>query len=242
MTAILWESEHGPNSADEINIIEKGHNYGWAVAAKSAQPGIELSLPGMDDPIVYFTPTFAPAGIAFYTGNRYPALEEHQPVRRRPARPGAAPSRDQGPTRWSARKCSSTSSAACATSCSRLTAIFYVALQDPTGVPNPAGGNIPLSASTAGPRRSVDAGAMIMPTAGRRAMKLLRYGLPGQRRPGLCDDSGTIRDLSGIVDDIAGETLLPASIARLMAIDTETLPAVTGQPRLGPCVGPGRAR
>ena len=37
-------------------------------------------------------------------------------------------------------------------------------------------------------------------------MKLLRYGLPGQEKPGLCDASGTIRDLSGIVDDIAGES------------------------------------
>jgi glucose/arabinose dehydrogenase len=68
----LWASEHGPNSADEINIIERGHNYGWAVASKSGQANMQLSAPGMDDPIVYFTPTFAPAGISFYTGNRYP--------------------------------------------------------------------------------------------------------------------------------------------------------------------------
>ena len=67
-------------------------------------------------------------------------------------------------------------------------------------------------------------------------MKLLRHGLPGQEKPGLCDSSGTIRDLSGIVDDIAGETLQPSSIARLRAIDPATLPAVTGA-RLGPCVG-----
>ena len=67
-------------------------------------------------------------------------------------------------------------------------------------------------------------------------MKLLRHGLPGQEKPGLCDSSGTIRDLSGIVDDIAGEALQPSSIARLRAIDPATLPAVTGA-RLGPCVG-----
>ena len=68
-------------------------------------------------------------------------------------------------------------------------------------------------------------------------MKLLRYGAPGQERPGLYDSSGTIRDLSSVVDDLAGETLRPATIARLKAIDPNTLPAVTGQPRLGPCVG-----
>ena len=65
-------------------------------------------------------------------------------------------------------------------------------------------------------------------------MKLLRYGPPGQEKPGLCDSSGTIRDLSGIVDDIAGAALLPASIARLKELDPSALPAVTGRPRLGP--------
>jgi 2-keto-4-pentenoate hydratase/2-oxohepta-3-ene-1,7-dioic acid hydratase in catechol pathway len=68
-------------------------------------------------------------------------------------------------------------------------------------------------------------------------MKLLRYGLPGHERPALWDDSGTLRDLSHIVDDIAGETLLPASIDRLKRLNPETLPKVQGQPRLGPCVG-----
>ena len=72
VTGILWASEHGPNTADEINIIEKGHNYGWPAAAKAGQPGVALSAPGMDDPIAYYTPTFAPAAIAFYTGDRYP--------------------------------------------------------------------------------------------------------------------------------------------------------------------------
>lgn len=68
-------------------------------------------------------------------------------------------------------------------------------------------------------------------------MKLLRYGPSGHERPGLCDRSGVIRDLSGLVPDLAGDVLLPASIARLKSIDPETLPVVPGQPRLGPCVG-----
>jgi 2-keto-4-pentenoate hydratase/2-oxohepta-3-ene-1,7-dioic acid hydratase in catechol pathway len=68
-------------------------------------------------------------------------------------------------------------------------------------------------------------------------MKLLRYGSPGQEKPGLVDSTGGIRDLSGIVPDIAGDTLLPASIARLRALDPASLPRVNGTPRIGPCVG-----
>ena len=67
-------------------------------------------------------------------------------------------------------------------------------------------------------------------------MKLLRYGLPGQERPGLLDGAGRIRDLSGRIDDLAGTDLLPASLAELADIDSETLPLVPGPPRLGPCV------
>lgn len=68
-------------------------------------------------------------------------------------------------------------------------------------------------------------------------MKLLRYGSPGHERPGLLDSTGTIRDLSSVIADLSGDSLRPASIARLKAIDSHTLPAVSGQPRLGPCVG-----
>ena len=73
VTGQLWASEHGPTGGDEINIIEKGHNYGWGVASMGVQPGITRQrAPGMDDPIVYYTPTQAPSGIHFYTGTRYP--------------------------------------------------------------------------------------------------------------------------------------------------------------------------
>ncbi|HEX4487578.1 MAG TPA: fumarylacetoacetate hydrolase family protein [Terriglobales bacterium] len=68
-------------------------------------------------------------------------------------------------------------------------------------------------------------------------MKLLRYGLPGKEKPGALDAQGRIRDLSKVVPDIAGETLLPESIERLKALDLNTLPIVEGTPRLGPCVG-----
>jgi len=68
-------------------------------------------------------------------------------------------------------------------------------------------------------------------------MKLLRYGPVGQEKPGLLDASNTLRDLSGVVADIHGDTLSDAALAKLRAIDPATLPAVGGQPRIGPCVG-----
>jgi 2-keto-4-pentenoate hydratase/2-oxohepta-3-ene-1,7-dioic acid hydratase in catechol pathway len=68
-------------------------------------------------------------------------------------------------------------------------------------------------------------------------MKLLRYGPAGHEKPGLFDRDGTIRDLSGAVRDIDGEALAPASLERLRRLDPNSLPAVSGAPRLGPCVG-----
>lgn len=67
-------------------------------------------------------------------------------------------------------------------------------------------------------------------------MKLLRYGAPGQEKPGLVDKDGTLRDLSQIVHDIDGTTLLPENLARLAKIDPKTLPVIQGNPRLGACV------
>jgi 2-keto-4-pentenoate hydratase/2-oxohepta-3-ene-1,7-dioic acid hydratase in catechol pathway len=68
-------------------------------------------------------------------------------------------------------------------------------------------------------------------------MKLLRYGLPGKEKPGALDAQGRIRDVSKVVPDIAGETLLPESIERLKALDLNTLPLVGEESRLGACVG-----
>ena len=68
-------------------------------------------------------------------------------------------------------------------------------------------------------------------------MKLLRYGPPGQEKPGLFDRDGKIRDLSGAVRDIDGEALAPAALDRLRRLDPATLPLVSDTPRLGPCVG-----
>jgi 2-keto-4-pentenoate hydratase/2-oxohepta-3-ene-1,7-dioic acid hydratase in catechol pathway len=68
-------------------------------------------------------------------------------------------------------------------------------------------------------------------------MKLLRYGPPGQEKPGLLDRDGRIRDLSGAVRDIAAEALAPSSLDRLRRLDPTALPLVPGSQRLGPCVG-----
>jgi 2-keto-4-pentenoate hydratase/2-oxohepta-3-ene-1,7-dioic acid hydratase in catechol pathway len=68
-------------------------------------------------------------------------------------------------------------------------------------------------------------------------MKLLRFGPPGQEKPGILDRDGKIRDLSGVIGDIDGETLAPASLDRLRRTDPTNLPLVPGTPRLGACVG-----
>ncbi|WP_249976476.1 fumarylacetoacetate hydrolase family protein [Vreelandella olivaria] len=68
-------------------------------------------------------------------------------------------------------------------------------------------------------------------------MKLVRFGQPGQEKPGILDSAGAIRDLSAIVDDIAGEVLSDKGLQRLRDINIMGLPEVAGDTRLGPCVG-----
>ena len=68
-------------------------------------------------------------------------------------------------------------------------------------------------------------------------MKLLRFGSPGKEKPGLLDDSGTLRDLSGLVGDISEENLLPENLEKLRNTDTSSLPEVNDETRLGPCIG-----
>ena len=64
-------------------------------------------------------------------------------------------------------------------------------------------------------------------------MKLLRYGPEGQEKPGILDAIGAIRDLSGVVPDITGDVLSPAALAKIAAVDVNSLPKVAGNPRLG---------
>ncbi|SBW15245.1 FAH family protein [Brucella sp. 10RB9215] len=67
-------------------------------------------------------------------------------------------------------------------------------------------------------------------------MKFLRYGAAGQEKPGLLDADGTIRDLSAHVSDLSGAALDPDALAKLGALDVNSLPKVEGNPRIGPCV------
>jgi 2-keto-4-pentenoate hydratase/2-oxohepta-3-ene-1,7-dioic acid hydratase in catechol pathway len=68
-------------------------------------------------------------------------------------------------------------------------------------------------------------------------MKLVRYGSAGREKPGIVDEKGDIRDLSGLVPDLAGEALSPQSLAKLANLKTDELPLVQGHPRIGPCIG-----
>jgi glucose/arabinose dehydrogenase len=74
----LWEQEHGPKGGDEINIIEKGGNYGWPVVSfgvnydgSSVNTGQQHHA-GMVDPVWHWTPSIAPSGMTFYTGDLFP--------------------------------------------------------------------------------------------------------------------------------------------------------------------------
>lgn len=72
-SGLLWGSEHGPTGGDEINIIEPGKNYGWGVVSMGLERGIsQHQAPGMEPPVVYYTPALSPSGINFYQGEQYP--------------------------------------------------------------------------------------------------------------------------------------------------------------------------
>ena len=68
-------------------------------------------------------------------------------------------------------------------------------------------------------------------------MKLLRYGRVGHEKPGLLAADGVIRDLSAVVDDIAGDVLTTAGLGRLRALNPSALPIVSGAPRYGAPIG-----
>jgi glucose/arabinose dehydrogenase len=77
-TGRLWENEHGPRGGDELNVIEKGRNYGWPVVTHGIDyPGNAIGQgithkEGMEEPVYYWDPVIAPSGLAFYTGNLFP--------------------------------------------------------------------------------------------------------------------------------------------------------------------------
>jgi glucose/arabinose dehydrogenase len=78
-TGKLWSTEHGPRGGDELNIIEKGKNYGWPVATYGMNydgtPMTKDSVteaPGMVGPVLHWTPSIAVSGISFYRGSKFP--------------------------------------------------------------------------------------------------------------------------------------------------------------------------
>lgn len=79
-TGELWVAEYGPQAGDEINIIRKGHDYGWPTISygvnygpgKSPITGGETQRKGMEQPLYYWDPVVAPSGMIFYTGGVFP--------------------------------------------------------------------------------------------------------------------------------------------------------------------------
>ena len=77
-TGRVWASEHGPRGGDEINLVEGGKNYGWPLQSygldySSREPVGTKTVPGMVQPIVVWSPSPAPSGLAYYTGKAFPA-------------------------------------------------------------------------------------------------------------------------------------------------------------------------
>lgn len=74
----VWLHEHGPQGGDEINIVRAGVNYGWPVITYGrSYAGVAIgegsTKPGLAQPILHWTPSIAPSGMAFYTGDKFPA-------------------------------------------------------------------------------------------------------------------------------------------------------------------------
>jgi glucose/arabinose dehydrogenase len=74
----LWEVEHGTQGGDELNLIEKGKNYGWPVQAYGEEysgqpiPGAATAREGMEQPVYYWDPVIAPSGLQVYSGEAFP--------------------------------------------------------------------------------------------------------------------------------------------------------------------------
>ena len=79
----MWATEHGPTGGDELNRIERGHNYGWPLVTSGKMfparpsPATPVDTAGFDAPITSWSPSIGPGGITFYTGNRFPNWKHH---------------------------------------------------------------------------------------------------------------------------------------------------------------------
>ncbi|MFA6959264.1 MAG: PQQ-dependent sugar dehydrogenase [Opitutaceae bacterium] len=82
VTGEIWEHEHGPRGGDELNLIKPGRNYGWPVATfgmnYNGTPMTDVTgRPDIEPPVIYWIPSIAPCGMAFYTGDRFPKWKNH---------------------------------------------------------------------------------------------------------------------------------------------------------------------
>lgn len=80
VTGDLWNNENGPYGGDEINVIKPGNNYGWPLVSFGRDysgPQIVSFKEGMVGPIVFWAPSIAPSGMAFYTGSRFPSWKNN---------------------------------------------------------------------------------------------------------------------------------------------------------------------
>jgi glucose/arabinose dehydrogenase len=78
VTGEVWENEHGPLGGDELNILKPGANYGWPLVTFGTDydgtlVSEDTERPGLEPPYVYWVPSIAVSGLAFYTGDRFPA-------------------------------------------------------------------------------------------------------------------------------------------------------------------------
>jgi len=74
---ILWETEHGPRGGDELNVIVAKKNYGWPIITygmdySGAYVSPYTQRPGLEQPVIYWTPSIAPSGLALYRGDKFP--------------------------------------------------------------------------------------------------------------------------------------------------------------------------
>lgn len=82
-TGELWSTEVGPMGGDELNVLRAGRNYGWPLVSlgrlynNSYVSDDQWYRPGMEMPVMYWTPSISPSSVAIYTGDRYPPWKGH---------------------------------------------------------------------------------------------------------------------------------------------------------------------
>lgn len=79
-TSQLWLTEHGPRGGDELNLVKSGADYGWplttyGLAYSGARIAESSTAPGIEPPVLHWTPSIAPSGLDFYSGTAFPAWQ-----------------------------------------------------------------------------------------------------------------------------------------------------------------------